>query len=224
MIVLINILLLSSPRLAVRAMSVASSSSSSPTTLVGLHWFRKGLRLHDNPALMESLSTHKVSKLFPVYILEPGLEKRDIGINRYTHTLQTLEDLDSSLRRLGSRLFLLQGDTEEQLRKALLEWKVDVLSFEADSEPSFKGMREAVDRMAMELGVKVVEKTSHTLYSPEEYIEQSQKKKISFNSYVTFCRLFLAMGTVRKPLPAPDHLPQVLLYYEPSQLLTGKTF
>lgn len=71
--------------------------SESAKPMIALHWFRKGLRLHDNPALHDCLS-RSPSRVYPVYVLEPGLEKRDIGINRYTHMLQTLEDLDRSLR------------------------------------------------------------------------------------------------------------------------------
>lgn len=48
-----------------------------------LHWFRKGLRLHDNPALREGLE--KGAEIFRcVYILDPwfaGLCEK--GVNRW---------------------------------------------------------------------------------------------------------------------------------------------
>ncbi|KAF0706551.1 hypothetical protein AaE_014053 [Aphanomyces astaci] len=84
-------------------------------SVVALHWFRKGLRLHDNPALHAAVDAG-AKRIYPVYVLEPALEKRDIGINRYTHLLETLVDLDASLRRENSRLFVVQGDdTVDQL-------------------------------------------------------------------------------------------------------------
>ena len=46
-------------------------------------WFRKGLRLHDNPALLEALQD--AEHLFPVFCLDPGIiEKREavVGVNR----------------------------------------------------------------------------------------------------------------------------------------------
>jgi deoxyribodipyrimidine photolyase len=44
-------------------------------------------------------------------------------------------DLDSSLRAVGSRLFVVRGDPVEELPRLLTEWKVDRLTFESDTEP-----------------------------------------------------------------------------------------
>ena len=34
-----------------------------------IHWFRKGLRLHDNPALVEACSNS--DRVFPIFVLDP---------------------------------------------------------------------------------------------------------------------------------------------------------
>ena len=193
-------------------------------SVVALHLFRKGLRLHDNPALMEGIS-RRARRIYPVYVLEPGLDKRDIGINRYTHMLESLEDLDGGLRRLGSRLFVLQGDTMDQLRQAVLRWKVNLLTFEEDSEPTSIDLESRISALAkvdkplysaridvlQELNVEIASKCGHTLFSPTAYDAASKRKKISYGSYGSFCKLFLAMGPVRSPLPAPSKadMPQV---------------
>lgn len=68
-----------------------------------VHWFRKGLRLHDNPALMAALRDCK--ELYPVFILDPHLHNNTcVGINRWRFLVGALKDLDCSLRRLNSRL------------------------------------------------------------------------------------------------------------------------
>eukprot|EP01031_Cornospumella_fuschlensis_P039147 gene39147-47629_t len=36
---------------------------------VSLHWFRKGLRLHDNPALLGAIK--QTDHLYPVFCLDP---------------------------------------------------------------------------------------------------------------------------------------------------------
>lgn len=67
-----------------------------------IHWFRKGLRLHDNPALMAALKDCK--KLYPVFILDPHLHNQTCyGINRWRFLIGSLKDLDTSLRKLNSR-------------------------------------------------------------------------------------------------------------------------
>jgi cryptochrome len=49
-----------------------------------MHWFRKGLRVHDNAGL-EHASQH-ASALFPVFILDPAFVTQSvmtIGANRW---------------------------------------------------------------------------------------------------------------------------------------------
>ena len=36
-----------------------------------VHWFRKGLRLHDNPALLPACETSV--EIWPVYVLNPDM-------------------------------------------------------------------------------------------------------------------------------------------------------
>lgn len=47
-----------------------------------VHWFRKGLRLHDNPALQEAL--RDATSLRCIYILDPWFAASSaVGINRW---------------------------------------------------------------------------------------------------------------------------------------------
>lgn len=51
-----------------------------------VHWFRKGLRLHDNPALLAALDRAAKDGLLvrPVYILDPWFVKNArVGVNRF---------------------------------------------------------------------------------------------------------------------------------------------
>lgn len=69
-----------------------------------IHWFRKGLRLHDNPGLMAALRDCK--ELYPVFILDPQLHNKSVGVNRCRFLIGALKDLDLSLRQLNTRYFL----------------------------------------------------------------------------------------------------------------------
>ena len=77
-----------------------------------IHWFRKGLRLHDNPALRAALQDDL--ELRSVFILDPWFVSNcNVGINRWRFLQQTLQDLDNQLRALGSRLFVVRGNPKE---------------------------------------------------------------------------------------------------------------
>lgn len=64
-----------------------------------IHWFRKGLRLHDNPALLAAAAG--CHRLHPLFILDPSSSRA--GTNAWRFLLDALRDLDGSLREMGSR-------------------------------------------------------------------------------------------------------------------------
>lgn len=159
-----------------------------------IHWFRKGLRLHDNPALMAALKDCK--KLFPVFVLDPQLHnKSQYGVNRWRFLIGSLKDLDTSLRKLNSRyrpnsvcnaksfqtacvsfkdvalnflrLFVVRGKPEDVFPELFNNWKVTKLTYEYDTEPYSLSRDETVSALAKKHNVEVVYRVSHTLYNIE---------------------------------------------------------
>ena len=84
-------------------------------------WFRKGLRVHDNPAL--DAARRGAGRLYPVFVLDPRYLRPDpaaaspgsarAGVARVRFLLESLADLDARLRRLGSRLLLLRAREDD---------------------------------------------------------------------------------------------------------------
>ncbi|XP_031423159.1 cryptochrome circadian regulator 3b [Clupea harengus] len=135
-----------------------------------IHWFRKGLRLHDNPALLEAVQG--ADTLRCVYFLDPWFAgSSSVGVNRWRFLLQCLEDLDSSLRKLNSRLFVIRGQPANIFPRLFKEWNISRLTFECDSEPFGKERDAAIKKLASEAGVEVTVKTAHTLYNLDKIIE-----------------------------------------------------
>uniref|UniRef100_A0A672MBS7 Cryptochrome circadian regulator 3a n=1 Tax=Sinocyclocheilus grahami TaxID=75366 RepID=A0A672MBS7_SINGR len=120
-----------------------------------IHWFRKGLRLHDNPALQEAVRGADTVRC--VYFLDPWFAgSSNLGVNRWRFLLQCLDDLDSNLRKLNSRLFVIRGQPANVFPRLFKEWKISRLTFEYDSEPFGKERDAAIKKLAMEAGVEVV--------------------------------------------------------------------
>ncbi|XP_056138621.1 cryptochrome-2 [Lampris incognitus] len=135
-----------------------------------VHWFRKGLRLHDNPALQEALNGADTVRC--VYILDPWFAgSANVGVNRWRFLLESLEDLDSNLRKLNSRLFVVKGQPTDVFPRLFKEWQVTRLTFEYDPEPYGKERDGAIIKMAHEFGVETIVKNSHTLYNLDRIIE-----------------------------------------------------
>ena len=137
---------------------------------ITMHWFRKDLRLHDNGALRAGLEGSRA--FYGVYVLDvEGLRAGKVSANRWNFLLECLEDLDKSLRKIGSRLFVVRGRATQALPKLMKEWGVTQLTFEADSEAIGVQRDAVVQHMAEAAGVEVSSKTSHTLYSVEQIVE-----------------------------------------------------
>lgn len=72
-----------------------------------VHWFRKDLRIHDNPALNDAIKSVRENSEFvlrPIYLLDP--EMNDfvrMGANRTRFFQESLAQLDEGLRSMGSR-------------------------------------------------------------------------------------------------------------------------
>ncbi|XP_020341590.1 cryptochrome circadian regulator 3b [Oncorhynchus kisutch] len=135
-----------------------------------IHWFRKGLRLHDNPALLEAVRDSDTVRC--VYFLDPWFAgSSNLGVNRWRFLLQCLEDLDASLRKLNSRLFVIRGQPANIFPRLFKDWNTSQLTFECDSEPFGKERDAAIKKLATEAGVEVISRISHTLYDLDKIIE-----------------------------------------------------
>ncbi|KAJ8640574.1 hypothetical protein MRB53_017268 [Persea americana] len=160
-----------------------------------LMWFRKGLRIHDNPALHHACegSAH----LYPVFVLDPYYLEPDptssspgsarSGLNRIQFMLESLVDLDSSLRSLGSRLLVVKGDPADVIIRLLKlkEWNIGKLCFEFDTEPYSQVRDSKVKDFATISGIEVFSPVSHTLFNPAEIIQKNGgKPPLTYQSFV----------------------------------------
>lgn len=77
-----------------------------------IHWFRKGLRIHDNPALIHAIEHLQKNPgsyvLRPIFVLDPDLPKwMTVGGNRFRFLQQSLVDLNENLKSINSRLVII---------------------------------------------------------------------------------------------------------------------
>jgi len=93
-------------------------------------WFRRDLRLADNPALTHAVDTGR--PILPLYILDEG---RPIGAASKWWLDKSLRALDASLGALGSRLILRRGDSEVELRRLVETTGADTVFMNRLFEP-----------------------------------------------------------------------------------------
>jgi deoxyribodipyrimidine photo-lyase len=92
-------------------------------------WFKTDLRLHDNETLVKAIA--QGDSIIPVYCFdeahfnnsEYGFQKT--GSFRAQFLLESLMDLDSNLRELGSGLLILKGNPEVEIPKIVSQYKAN---------------------------------------------------------------------------------------------------
>ena len=85
-----------------------TATSSVPTAIV---WFRRDLRLHDDPALLAALAA--ADRVAPLFVLDPALiVGRWRSPNRTWFMLASLAELAASLEAAGSVLVVRVGRPE----------------------------------------------------------------------------------------------------------------
>lgn len=168
-----------------------------------IHWFRKGLRLHDNPALLAAIKDAEL--LWPVYVLDPWFAKNaKVGVNRWRFLMESLIDLDASLSKLGSRLFVARGSPEVVIPDLIDRWNITKLTYEYDSEPYARDRDIKVEKMAKGKGVEVRVEVSHTLFDLERILDINGGKAPL--TYQRFQTVLSQLGSPPKAKTKPESL------------------
>ncbi|PIA65488.1 hypothetical protein AQUCO_00100768v1 [Aquilegia coerulea] len=168
-----------------------------------LVWFRKGLRIHDNPALEHARKDSK--HLYPVFVLDPHYLQPDpiafspgssrAGLNRIKFFLESLVDLDSNLQKLGSKLLVFKGEPVQVLIRLLKQWDVKKLCFEFDTEPYYQSLDKIIKDYASSAGIEVFSPVSHTLFNPADIIQKNAgRPPLTYQSFLKLA------GTPSPPL------------------------
>lgn len=135
-------------------------------------WFTKDLRLHDNNTLVQAI--HQSDEIIPVYCIdEKHFQTTEFGIKktgnfRAQFLLESLVDLDESLRELNSGLIIVRGVPEIEIYKLAEKYKAQKVFAKKEV-----GYEELVAQSKVEIELKKINATlktfdATTLYHPDD--------------------------------------------------------
>ena len=113
-------------------------------------WFRRDLRLSDNPALLEAAA----DDVLPLFVLDPALWG-PAGPSRRAYLAASLRALDASLRERGGRLSVVRGDPVRRVVLAAREVGAERVHVAADTGPYGRARDERVAAALADAGVRV---------------------------------------------------------------------
>ena len=131
-------------------------------------WFRRDLRLADNPALVEAAADGEV---LPLFVLDPALWGPS-GEVRRAYLAASLRSLDASLRQRRTRLSVVRGDPVRRVVLAAREVGADRVHVAADFGPYGRARDERVEKALAEHGIALVRTGSPYAVAPGRVTER----------------------------------------------------
>jgi deoxyribodipyrimidine photo-lyase len=107
---------------------------TSPTTRPVIVWFRRDLRLADNPALAEAAATG--APVVPLYIHDEALDGRPMGAASKWWLDKSLRALAVDLKDRGAPLMLRSGESESVVRSVIAETGAQTVLMNRMFEPA----------------------------------------------------------------------------------------
>ena len=158
-------------------------------------WFRRDLRLGDNPALLEAVADGPV---LPLFVLDPALWG-PAGPARRGYLAASLRALDGLLRERRARLSLVSGDPVGRVVRAAQAVGAERVHVAADFGPYGHRRDQAVESALAEAGVELVRTGSPYAVAPGRVTNGSGDP---YQVFTPFSRAWLDHGW-----PAPVDAP-----------------
>ena len=168
-------------------------------------WFRKDLRLHDQPALWEATQQGMV---IPVFIRS----KEEIESQTSDASLWWLHHSLLSFQKNRFPLIIRVGNTENVLQELINETDADAVFFNEDPNPSIQADDHEIMIPLKAQNIEIRQFNGHNLFSPNDVLNQKQEPYKVFTSF--WKRSMQAQAHL--PVPAPHSL---TLYTSPIKSL-----
>jgi deoxyribodipyrimidine photo-lyase len=166
-------------------------------------WFRRDLRLEDQPALTAALA--RDLPILPVFIWSPQEEAPwEPGSASRWWLHHSLQALTQELESRGSRLILKGGATQAMLEELIDRFDVSAVYWNRLYEPAVIERDKAIESWVQQRGIEAESFNGSLLIEPWEVSTQQD------NPYQVFTPFWKAMSPMiegGEPLPCPDRLP-----------------
>ena len=171
---------------------------------IGIHIFRRDLRLEDNTALIALAKA--VDEILPVFIFDD----RQIGEHAYRSgpglqmLCESLVDLDQALREKVGALHVRTGVAEEVIKQLVKEVNPTALSYNKDYTPFAQARDMAIDAVCEKHAVSVIAEHDATLHAPGTVVTKDGKPYSVYTHYRTAVEAL--------PIPTPAKLPSKISF------------
>lgn len=153
------------------------------TQKITIHWFRRDLRLTDNPALNEALNCKL--PVLPIFIFDSNiideLDKNDARINFiYKHLELINEELKQKYK---SSLLIMQGKPIEVFQELLEKYDIELVHFNRDYEPYAIKRDNAITTLLEKQKIKVNTLQDHVIFEAPKLLKKDSSPYTIYSPY-----------------------------------------
>jgi deoxyribodipyrimidine photo-lyase len=161
-------------------------------------WFRRDLRLADNPALLDACDSGWSGGVLPLFVLDPALWG-PAGISRQWYLSQSLRALDASLRQRQAGLSVVRGNPVRQVLLAAQQVGASRVHVAADYGPYGHRRDLDVEQALADAGIELVRTGSPYAVAPDRVKNGSGQ---AYKVFTPFSKGWMEHGW-RDPVDAP---------------------
>ncbi|RYD32633.1 MAG: deoxyribodipyrimidine photo-lyase [Verrucomicrobiaceae bacterium] len=139
-----------------------------------IHWFRRDLRLTDNPALYAAAQA--ADQVVPVYVISSWRKDHHwTGAPRQEWLAGCLDSLEKNVAAVGGRLIFRRGEALKELEKLIRETKAEAIFYNRDPDPHGIRTEAGLEKLAQQLGIRAHGFQNATLHERDEILTAAGK-------------------------------------------------
>jgi deoxyribodipyrimidine photo-lyase len=165
-------------------------------------WFRRDLRVADNPALQALLRDGHIP--IPVFIHDEPDPEWPLGSASAWWLHHSLIALRNSLRQRGSDLLLLSGNAQQQLSQLIRNTGADAVYWNRGYEPALIQRDSAIKKQLELEGVRAQSHNASLLREPWQHLK---KDDTPYRVFTPFWKSLYKIGPSRDIVTIADQLP-----------------
>jgi len=168
-------------------------------------WFRRDLRLRDNPALTTALE--QAERVIPLYIYTPDEGDRRTGSTASQwwlhHSLASLKD---SLAERGSSLVIRRGPVREELEKLVTQSGAEAIFWNRQYEPAAIERDTQLKQHFQQQGLSVSSFSAALLYEPWQIVKDNGEP---YKVFTPYWNAMQRRGLPQQTTTPPGYFPRV---------------
>lgn len=138
---------------------------------LSIFWFRRDLRLHDNTALFQALSSGK--PVLPIFIFDQHIldQLEDKEDKRVQFIYEALVALQKDLKKYKSSILILQGYPEKIFADLIQEYKVHSVFANHDYEPYAINRDRQIKKILEKAGIEFLTYKDQVIFEQDEIVK-----------------------------------------------------